>query len=308
MAILVANPAASQFTGGVHRSVALALSQRFEVEALWPNSPGEARAIAARAASDGAGIVVAMGGDGVVHHVAQGLIGSATPLGIIPVGTTNVIARLTGLPARPGAAVKLITGSHSVTPQPVLDISAVTAQGPMHRSALFALGVGPDAAIVKEADSEPYRKYRFGGLHYARTAVGVARRDLRKRRPVATARANSRCAEVIGMMVQLRDSYTYFGRIPMRFSPQPPDPLTVLAVTGLRVRRTPAILRGALGRRGMGDVKGFEVWEGVSEAAIGSPEPLLAQADGELLGEISELEAKFRPDGYQLVVPDVTRP
>ena len=41
-----------------------------------------------------------MGGDGVAHHVGNALVGTDTALGLIPVGTTNVLARILGILAR----------------------------------------------------------------------------------------------------------------------------------------------------------------------------------------------------------------
>ncbi|MGA7374338.1 MAG: acylglycerol kinase family protein, partial [Methyloceanibacter sp.] len=41
------------------------------------------------------------GGDGTVHDVAAGLLGTPVPLGIIPTGTANVFAREVGLPRSP---------------------------------------------------------------------------------------------------------------------------------------------------------------------------------------------------------------
>ncbi|MGI9528804.1 MAG: diacylglycerol/lipid kinase family protein, partial [Acidimicrobiia bacterium] len=99
-AILIANPSASQFTGGVFRGITATLSRTFDLETEWPISPHETETVARRAANHGVDVVFAMGGDGVAHHVANALVHSDTALGIIPVGTTNVLARILGIPLK----------------------------------------------------------------------------------------------------------------------------------------------------------------------------------------------------------------
>src|SRR5436190_1874024 len=61
--------------------------------------PGDATAMAAAAAHAGADAVIAVGGDGTVNEVVNGLDGFDTPLGIIPLGTANDFATQAGIPA-----------------------------------------------------------------------------------------------------------------------------------------------------------------------------------------------------------------
>jgi len=67
------------------------------VEYAFTNHPGHATELAKNAASEGYDLVVAVGGDGTVNEVAQGLIGSTTPMGIIPMGSGNGLSRALGI-------------------------------------------------------------------------------------------------------------------------------------------------------------------------------------------------------------------
>ena len=68
----------------------------------------EARTATAAALADGLDGLVALGGDGLVNLAAQELVGTGTPLGIVPCGTGNDIARALGIPLRPRDAVDVV--------------------------------------------------------------------------------------------------------------------------------------------------------------------------------------------------------
>jgi diacylglycerol kinase (ATP) len=69
---------------------------------------GDATASARKAAAEGADVVVAVGGDGTLNEVVNGLDGYDTPLGVIPVGTANDFARQAGIPADADHAMDVI--------------------------------------------------------------------------------------------------------------------------------------------------------------------------------------------------------
>ena len=73
-----------------------------QAELVETSRHGDGMKVTAEAALSGRfDAIVAAGGDGTVHDAAEGVLGSATPLGIIPMGTANVFAREVGLPFSP---------------------------------------------------------------------------------------------------------------------------------------------------------------------------------------------------------------
>jgi diacylglycerol kinase (ATP) len=69
---------------------------------------GDAQAMARAAAREGADVVAAVGGDGTLNEVVNGLDGYDTPLGVVPLGTANDFARQAGIPADADHAMDVI--------------------------------------------------------------------------------------------------------------------------------------------------------------------------------------------------------
>jgi YegS/Rv2252/BmrU family lipid kinase len=105
---------------------------------------GHARELAREAACRGARLVVAAGGDGTIAEVANGLNGSGCRLGIVPLGTANVLAHELGLPfdARAVAAALAFGRTRAVWPG-----VATGADG--SRVFVQMLGAGFDAQVVQ---------------------------------------------------------------------------------------------------------------------------------------------------------------
>lgn len=300
--MVIANPVASQFTGGDHRRVMATLSRSYrQVEAIWPSGPADTSKTAAEAARSGATVVVAMGGDGMVHHVAQGLVGTRAALGIIPVGTTNVIARLLGVPGRAARAARLIASRREPRVWGTARLSLRRGAIETIHHALFACGFGLDALVVERANADPHRKYRFGSLHYARTALAVALGGFPRVKPHLEIAAGTRRAQAASLQVQFREVYTYFGWVPMRIAPEDPDPMTALVTSRLRRRRIPGIVSRLLLKDGVGEVPEMEVWEGVEAIELDANPSVAAQADGEPLGLIESARVAWAPDSLRVI-------
>lgn len=300
--LLVANPAASGFTGGLFRNVAALLAAGFEIEPAWPVNPGEAKRVTSEAAADGVDIVVAFGGDGVVHHVANGLAETGTALGIIPAGTTNVLARILGVPDKPKKAAELLLNETAATPQPLAKVE-LTGQPSAH-FATFSAGVGYDAEVVERSEAQPYRKYWFGSVHYARSAVAALLQEFRTRAPNLYVSDGVRKAHAVSVLTQVHSPYTYFGRVPLGVTGS--GALTAIVLEHLPVRRAPSILLRAVQGANLEKIRGIQVWRSVKKLWISADPDEVVQADGELLGRTGDYAVTFVENGLLVVVPRTT--
>lgn len=162
-AFVVLNPAAGQQDYAAVRRV---LGCRFEAariqyeihETSAGDRPGE---IVRARLRDGFDLAVAAGGDGTVSAVIDGLVGSSAQLGIVPIGTGNLIARELGIPEEIDAAVALIAGSPG---QRRIDAMRIGER-------VFALNVsvGVSASVIDGTTA--MNKNRFGRIAYVWTTM-----------------------------------------------------------------------------------------------------------------------------------------
>ena len=102
--IIVFNPVAGMRRASLlWRVLDVLVANGIRIELAETRRPGHAEALAREAVCRGASMVVAAGGDGTIAEVANGLLGSAARLGVIPLGTANVLAHELALPFEPRA-------------------------------------------------------------------------------------------------------------------------------------------------------------------------------------------------------------
>ena len=147
---LIVNPVAGGGRGArVVGDVVLELRKRgIEPRITVSVSPDEPPGAARRAANDGADVVIAVGGDGHAAAVASGLIGSRTPMAILPAGSANDLARTLRLPIKdiPGAVEAALKGAT----RRIDTIRVTNADGQRHF--LNVVGTGFDAEVAAAAD------------------------------------------------------------------------------------------------------------------------------------------------------------
>jgi diacylglycerol kinase family enzyme len=123
--------------------------------------PGTAGAIAREHIARGADLVVAAGGDGTINEIAEGMVNSRVPLGVLPGGTANVLAVETRLGVKVERAARQLK---DLRPRRI-SVGHVTCQGgKVSRHFLLMAGIGLDAQIVYRVSAA--LKARTGKLAY----------------------------------------------------------------------------------------------------------------------------------------------
>lgn len=129
---------------------------------MFTDRPGHAADVATERARD-FDAVFTLGGDGTVMEVLGALAHSGVPVGVLPGGTGNLIARVLGIPLRIKAAVDALVHGDEAR----IDLGSIDG-----RRFAFAAGVGIDAKMVQT--TSPVLKGRLGVLAYFLTGARAA--------------------------------------------------------------------------------------------------------------------------------------
>jgi YegS/Rv2252/BmrU family lipid kinase len=162
-ALLLFNPVSGAHlerrTATVRRLAEIFRRAGVEVSVESTRERGTAGEQARAAVAQGCDAVVACGGDGTVFEVLQGLAETTAMMGVIPLGTGNVLAHDLGLAGRPERAVEQLL---NFAPQRI----SLGKIGSMGRSRYFtvAAGVGVHAELLYRANARA--KQRGGYLAY----------------------------------------------------------------------------------------------------------------------------------------------
>ncbi len=164
--LIIYNPAAGQSPDlaiTLDRVANLWRDRGWIVSIAATTAPGDATLRSQQAAADGYNAVVAAGGDGTVNEVMNGLVGTSTALGVLPLGTVNIWAREMGL------SMDMLKAATSLFDSQLTQIDVGMAG---NRYFLLMAGIGFDAAVTATVCSK--EKKRLGAIAYVKQAIQVA--------------------------------------------------------------------------------------------------------------------------------------
>jgi len=271
---------------------------------------GQAR----QAAADGAGIVIAAGGDGTVRAVAAGLTGTDVALGIVALGTGNLLARNLDLPISSTEAMvrAALTGSTHpmdigyLEADPLSDIERAAvaddeAEGVPAGEHAFAViaGLGFDAAMVGDADAE--LKSKIGWVAYLASAL--------KNMTATKIRATVTAGEAQEVPIDARSiMFANCGKLPGGVVLAPDAQLgdgwidlVVIDTKGGLVGWADLIRRMGLAGIGVTNdglpTTGKIDLKKTRHASVTAKEPARVQVDGDVLGYATSIRARVEPGG-----------
>lgn len=176
---LIYNPQAGKLRGNsesiLHRTTeALAHATGFLAQPprMMPTvESGHATDLAREAVAEGADLVLALGGDGTINEVANGLARTSVPLGILPAGTANVLAMEIGL----GSGLERAAARLAKSVPHRIALGRIAANGSGSRYFVLMAGVGLDAKIVQEVSS-PLKEKIGKGAYWAAGLAQIPKR------------------------------------------------------------------------------------------------------------------------------------
>ncbi len=127
----------------------------YPVSAFFTSAPLEATEIARRAAEEGSGLVISVGGDGTLNEVINGIAGTPARLGIIPAGLSNVLARELNIPDKLDRALEVILAGDA---RP-LDLGVINGR---YFSIMVSVGIDAEAVrIVNPSVKRFLKRYAY---------------------------------------------------------------------------------------------------------------------------------------------------
>jgi diacylglycerol kinase family enzyme len=216
----VVNPRATAMSPRELDVLAHALASEADLEIAETENRGHAAALACRAMRNSTDVVVALGGDGTVNEVINGLLTDGVhpgipALGVVPAGSTNVFVRALGIPNDPIEATgALLEGLRSGARR---SVSMGLADD---RYFCFAAGLGFDAQVVHGVERKRRQGNRSTHALYARVGVreffAADRRHPKLRVELPD---GNHLDDVYFAIIANADPWTYVGNRPLHPTP-----------------------------------------------------------------------------------------
>ena len=289
--VIIINPisgAARKNRGHARAQVAHAVvgDARVEARIVVTEAAGHASALARDAAASGARAVIAWGGDGTINEVGSVLAFGPVPLGIVPAGSGNGLARDLGIDRRPARA---IAAALKASPR-TIDIGEIE-----NRLFVNMTGAGIDAHIARRFNAP--ENMRRGFLGYARITFDLLRSYVPATYRITTGESR---IEVRAVLVTIANSSQFGNGARIAPAARLDDGLLDLVVVGDRsafstLSQMPRLFTGRAER-----IPGCR-FERVTDVTIETDQPMTFHVDGEPCEGGTRLHARVHPAALKVL-------
>lgn len=307
-ALVVVNPNASATSARTREVLAAALGSDLRIDVERTKSRGHAIELGAQAVDDGYELVVALGGDGTVNEVVNGLL-SAGPsadlpaFAAVPGGSTNVFCRALGYSSDPiEATAELLDHLREGRTRRISLGHSSSPEG--DRWFTFNAGLGLDADVVRRVDTKRKPGRKATTALYVRSAVHRFYFGTDRSTPAITASGpDLDPTELFVALVCNTDPWTYFGEAPVRPCPEArfEDGLDLFGMTRLRTFQTLRHVAQLFARDADPHGKRIVRLHDTPELTLTAAEPLPFQVDGEPLAERRAVTLRAVPAALRVV-------
>jgi len=258
-----------------------------DFDLVHTSGPKDATAIAAKACGDFENII-AVGGDGTIHEVVNGVVGRKHKFGVIPVGSGNDFVKAMGIPIKFGAAFASVCKGKTRT----IDVGCAD-------KSYFpnGLGIGFDAWVVRE--SQMVQKLRGNAIYL----YSVLRTIYKYRPPQIRLKFNSLTREEHLFMVTVGNGVSLGGGFKLTPFALLDDGL--LDLTIIRNLTKPEIYKNLLGVYTGRHTRMPQVTiDRTTELVVESEQGFAVHLDGELMSlEQKSLHISIIPKALEVIVP-----
>jgi diacylglycerol kinase family enzyme len=312
-ALLVCNPKATTTSDRVRDVLVRALRSETQLDVAYTRRRGHAATLARNARADGMDLVVALGGDGTVNEVVNGLLqdgvgGDVPSIAVVPGGSTNVFARALGLPTdwAEGTAVILEALRDGRN-------RAVGLGRADDRYFTFCAGFGMDADVIHRVERSRLRGRKSTPLLYMQSIAGnlLLERQAREQRITIERPAEDPTDELSTVIIQNTAPWTFIGERRIDAAPEASFDLglDVMAIRHMTVAATTRTMTQLLmGRRDKETAlpvgpHGKQVvhFHDLSEFTLSASSPVSFQVDGDFIGERNKVRFTSVPAAIRVV-------
>jgi len=271
-------------------------ADNWSVDLVETQQPGDAIHLSAEAAACGRDVVLVAGGDGTINEAVNGLVGSETALGIVPVGTGNILAHQLRMPVlslvSPFHVGEVVRALRRARYQRV-DVGKIR-----ERYFICWAGIGLDAEIAAQMEPRPRYSKRLRTLPYiiAAFSVAFAFRGVRTRVTLAERSLNTRALLVLVSNIQL---YAAFFSV-ARHACMDDGMLDIFVFKGLGFGYALRHLLHLFSGRYLRDPAVVQAL--ASEVVIETAPDVAVHVDGEPV-ETTPVPISLRPSALRLLVP-----